>query len=41
MRSIKKNVIAETEYGQFFPSVVSKKNVIGVQFHPEKVSQMD
>ena len=32
----KENVIAETEYGQFFPSVVSKKNVIGVQFHPEK-----
>tara|TARA_B100000035_G_C21017078_1_gene562432 strand:+ start:693 stop:1286 length:594 start_codon:yes stop_codon:yes gene_type:complete len=32
----KENVIAETEYGQIFPSVVSEKNVIGVQFHPEK-----
>ena len=32
----KKNIIAETEYGQIFPSIVSKKNVVGVQFHPEK-----
>lgn len=31
-----KNIIAETEYGQIFPSFVSKKNVVGVQFHPEK-----
>tara|TARA_B100001109_G_C18860751_1_gene473851 strand:- start:2102 stop:2695 length:594 start_codon:yes stop_codon:yes gene_type:complete len=31
-----KNIIAETEYGQIFPSIVSKQNVIGVQFHPEK-----
>lgn len=29
-------VLAETEYGERFPSIVSKGSVIGVQFHPEK-----
>lgn len=28
--------VGKTEYGVFFPSVVQKGNVIGVQFHPEK-----
>jgi len=30
------NVIAETEYGINFVSVVNKENIYGVQFHPEK-----
>jgi len=30
------DVLATTEYGKRFPSVVGKNNVIGVQFHPEK-----
>ncbi len=29
-------VIAESEYGERFPSIVGKGNVVGVQFHPEK-----
>lgn len=29
-------VLASTEYGEFFPSIVGKGNVVGVQFHPEK-----
>ena len=29
-------VIGTTEYDETFPSVVSKRNVIGMQFHPEK-----
>ena len=29
-------LLAETEYGEGFPSVVAKDNVFGVQFHPEK-----
>jgi glutamine amidotransferase len=28
--------IAETEYGERFPSAVRKQNICGVQFHPEK-----
>ena len=32
----KENVVAETNYGQNFCSIVQKKNIIGVQFHPEK-----
>jgi glutamine amidotransferase len=31
-----RTVIADTEYGYAFPSVVAQDNVIGVQFHPEK-----
>ena len=31
-----KNVIATTEYGYEFVSAVSKDNVFGLQFHPEK-----
>ncbi len=30
------NVIAETEYGSVFPSIINKNNIFGVQFHPEK-----
>lgn len=29
-------VVAKTEYGACFPSIVSKDNIYGVQFHPEK-----
>lgn len=32
------NISAKTEYGDLFPSVIRKKNVFGVQFHPEKSS---
>ena len=34
----KKNIIANTNYGIKFPSIIcnDKKNVIGIQFHPEK-----
>lgn len=30
------SIVAETEYGQRFPSIISKDNIHGVQFHPEK-----
>lgn len=30
------DVIAETEYGQHFTSIVGHQNTVGVQFHPEK-----
>ncbi|MBU1131476.1 imidazole glycerol phosphate synthase subunit HisH [Patescibacteria group bacterium] len=30
------NVIATTEYGEKFCSIISKDNIFGVQFHPEK-----
>jgi len=30
------DVIAISHYGQPFPSVISRKNIFGVQFHPEK-----
>ncbi|MBI2023017.1 imidazole glycerol phosphate synthase subunit HisH [Candidatus Giovannonibacteria bacterium] len=30
------NVIAKTEYGEQFNSIISKDNIFGVQFHPEK-----
>lgn len=30
------NVLASTEYGKFFPAIVGKQNIIGIQFHPEK-----
>ena len=29
-------IIATTEYGTTFASVVGSQNVVGVQFHPEK-----
>ncbi|MBI04329.1 MAG: imidazole glycerol phosphate synthase subunit HisH [Pelagibacteraceae bacterium] len=33
-----KNVLAETDYGINFSSIVYKENIYGVQFHPEKSS---
>jgi glutamine amidotransferase len=32
----KNNVLATTNYGYDFPSIIRKENIIGVQFHPEK-----
>ncbi len=32
----RKNIMAETDYGGLFSSAVSKDNIYGVQFHPEK-----
>jgi glutamine amidotransferase len=29
-------IVGETEYGVTFASVIAKKNILGVQFHPEK-----
>lgn len=29
-------IIALTDHGQSFPSIIGNKNIIGVQFHPEK-----
>lgn len=33
------DILATTEYGIRFPSVVQRNNVMGVQFHPEKSQQ--
>jgi len=30
------NIAAETEYGYPFPSVITRENITGVQFHPER-----
>ena len=30
------DILAESEYNENFPSIVNKKNIFGVQFHPEK-----
>ena len=32
----KNHIIAQTEYGGNFTSVLSKDNIFGIQFHPEK-----
>ena len=34
----KENILAETQYGINFTSIVGKENIYGVQFHPEKSS---
>ncbi len=34
----KENIMAETNYGIDFPSIVNKENIYGFQFHPEKSS---
>ena len=31
-----KNILAETEYGHNFSSVIKNDNLYGIQFHPEK-----
>ena len=36
--SKKENILAETQYGISFASIVMKENIYGVQFHPEKSS---
>jgi glutamine amidotransferase len=35
----KEDVLSTTHYGLNFPSIVCKRNVMGVQFHPEKSSR--
>jgi glutamine amidotransferase len=30
------HVLAMTDYNGFFPSIVGRDNMVGVQFHPEK-----
>ena len=32
----KENIVATTDYGLSFTSIISKENIHGVQFHPEK-----
>lgn len=32
----KKNILAETEYGHNFSSIIKNENLYGIQFHPEK-----
>jgi len=32
----KQHILATTNYGFSFPSIISKKNIFGFQFHPEK-----
>lgn len=32
----RKEIIAETEFSQKFPSIINKDNIYGIQFHPEK-----
>ena len=34
----RENILAETQYGINFSSIVAKENIYGVQFHPEKSS---
>ena len=34
----KENILAETNYGISFPSIINKENIYGLQFHPEKSS---
>ena len=34
-----KNIIGTTNYGRNFTSFISKENIYGVQFHPEKSSK--
>ena len=34
----KENILAKTNYGIDFPSIVNKENIYGLQFHPEKSS---
>ncbi|MCM8817966.1 MAG: imidazole glycerol phosphate synthase subunit HisH [Candidatus Omnitrophica bacterium] len=36
----KELIIGKTNYGIDFPSVIVKKNIVGVQFHPEKSGEL-
>ena len=39
---LKDNTLAETIYSEnSFSSIISKENILGVQFHPEKVEQLE
>ena len=33
----KENILAKTNYGIDFPSIVNKENIYGLQFHPESI----
>lgn len=35
-----KLVLAKTDYGITFPSIIGKENILGFQFHPEKSGEM-
>ena len=30
------DILATTDYGETFPSIINRGNIYGVQFHPEK-----
>jgi glutamine amidotransferase len=34
----RENILAKTNYGISFPSIINKENIYGLQFHPEKSS---
>jgi len=34
--STAEDIVAETSYGQTFTSIIARRNVYGIQFHPEK-----
>jgi imidazole glycerol-phosphate synthase subunit HisH len=34
------DILATTDYGRVYPSVVGRANVLGIQFHPEKSSRI-
>jgi glutamine amidotransferase len=36
MTDFSDNILSITDYGEIFPSIIGCKNVIGLQFHPEK-----
>ena len=36
-----KGILAESQYGINFASIIGKENIYGVQFHPEKVPPRD
>ncbi|MCM8778298.1 MAG: imidazole glycerol phosphate synthase subunit HisH [Candidatus Omnitrophica bacterium] len=36
----KEIILAKTDYGIEFPSVIQKDNILGVQFHPEKSQEL-